>query len=271
MDPLAESFYPESPYGYALNNPVYFINPTGMSSESSTESENPCEKEGDCVDLSEVLVIGKKKSSNPYDNANVAANAQKLYSAIGNTPATKDIDKNMLIAFSMVNPFQKIMNDYQTEGEVDPWDVAGMIPVFRIYKITKYGTIIEKTLPVVDNVLAKGVTAEGAVWAQKTFSAGGKFAGQTVEGVAGALRSGTLSAADVPINVVVRNGQTFILNTRSSAALMQAGIPRSVWNIVNQTGVSSFERMLTGQLGRNGLINGINTIKQSSTQLILSH
>jgi hypothetical protein len=52
---------------------------------------------------------------------------------------------------------------------------------------------------------------------------------------------------------------------------MRAGIPRSSWNVVNQTGVSSFESMLTGQLGRNGLINGTNTIKQSGTQLILSH
>ncbi len=155
-----------------------------MSSESSTESENPCEKEGDCVDLPEVLVIGKKKSSNPYDNANVAANAQKLYSAIDNTPATKDIDKNMLIAFSMVNPFQKIMNDYQTEGEVDPWDVAGMIPVFRIYKITKYGTIIEKTLPVVDNrvlegfakhAFAKGKHSDLGLSIEKMISKGGEL------------------------------------------------------------------------------------------------
>lgn len=52
---------------------------------------------------------------------------------------------------------------------------------------------------------------------------------------------------------------------------MQAVIPRSAWNIVNQTGVPSFESMLTGQLERNGLINGTNTIRQSSTQLIFSH
>lgn len=119
------------------------------------------------------------------------------------------------------------------------------------------------------------VTAEGAVWAQTTFNGTfsklGMFSGQTVEGVAGALRSGTLSAANIPINVVVRNGQTFILNTRSSAALMRAGIPRSAWNVVNQTGVPFFESSLTGQLGRNSLINGTNTIRQSGTQLILSH
>ena len=71
--------------------------------------------------------------------------------------------------------------------------------------------------------------------------------------------------------MVVRNGQTFILNTRSSAALIQAGIPRSAWTVVNQTGNSLFEDMLTRQLENNGLIYGTNTIKQSGTQLILSN
>ncbi len=149
-------------------------------------------------------------------------------------------------------PSGKSFLNYTSSGENTP------VKAFNLLKLAEEGA-------------AKTASAEGAVWVQKTFSAGGNFAGQTVEGVAGMLRSGTLSAADVPINVVVRNGQTFILNTRSSAALMQAGIPRSAWNVVNQTGVSSFESMLTGQLGRNGLINGTNTIRQSGTQLILSH
>lgn len=119
------------------------------------------------------------------------------------------------------------------------------------------------------------VTAIGALWAQKTFSGtfseGGAFAGETVESVANALRGGTLSATDVPINVIVRNGQTLILNTRSSVALMQAGIPRSAWNVINQTGVPSFENMLTGQLARNGLTTGTNVIRQSGTQIIITH
>lgn len=103
------------------------------------------------------------------------------------------------------------------------------------------------------------------------FSAEGKFAGQTVDGVAEALKIGKLSAADVPINIVVRNGQKYILNTRSSAALIKAGIPRSSWNVINQTGVTSFENMLTGQLTRNGLVNGTNTIRQSGTKIVLSN
>jgi hypothetical protein len=83
----------------------------------------------------------------------------------------------------------------------------------------------------VGEVVAERVTAEGAVWAQKTFNGAfskeGIFLGETVDGIAGMLKNGTLSATDIPINVVSRNGQTFILNTRSSAALMKAGISRS--------------------------------------------
>jgi RHS repeat-associated protein len=123
----------------------------------------------------------------------------------------------------------------------------------------------------VDDAVA--VSAEGAVWAQNTFSrmfsAGGKFAGQTVESVAAAIKNGSLSADDIPIDVIIRNGQTFILNTRSSAALMQAGVPRSAWNVVNRTGVSAFEDRLTNQLIKNAIPNGTNTIKSGST--ILTH
>ncbi|SPE54236.1 hypothetical protein SBV1_1780001 [Verrucomicrobia bacterium] len=57
------------------------------------------------------------------------------------------------------------------------------------------------------------------------FSAQGDFAGQTISDVAGQLRAGTMSAADVPVQVVTMDGNTLIVNTRSSLALSQAGIP----------------------------------------------
>jgi RHS repeat-associated protein len=97
----------------------------------------------------------------------------------------------------------------------------------------------------------------GARFAQKTFSerfsAGGRFAGQTVDDVANQLRSGSLSAKDVPIDVIVRDGKTLILNTRSAQALTRADIPRSQWNVVNRTGDEYYEARLSGQLNRNGL------------------
>jgi RHS repeat-associated protein len=56
------------------------------------------------------------------------------------------------------------------------------------------------------------------------FQEGGNFAGQTISEVAAQLRSGALTAADVPVAVV---GDGLIVNTRSALALTQAGVPQS--------------------------------------------
>jgi RHS repeat-associated protein len=102
--------------------------------------------------------------------------------------------------------------------------------------------------------VSRGVAAE-AKYAQATFSRmfsdGGAFAGKSVEEVAAALRSRAMKISDVPINYIVRDGQTIILNTRSAQALEAAGIPRSQWNGINRTGNQLYEELLNGQLFRN--------------------
>jgi hypothetical protein len=85
------------------------------------------------------------------------------------------------------------------------------------------------------------------------------------------LKNGTFSPADLPIDVVLRNGKTFIINTGSSGALTRAGIPRSEWNPINRTCVSLYENLLSGQLRRNGLPNGIGIIRQTVTNIIINH
>lgn len=85
------------------------------------------------------------------------------------------------------------------------------------------------------------------------FSAEGKFAGRSIAGVADDLRAGALNAADVPVEFIVRDGQRLIVNTRSSLALRQAGIPESQWNLINRTGVEAVEQNITNRLLRNGL------------------
>jgi hypothetical protein len=110
-----------------------------------------------------------------------------------------------------------------------------------------------------------GNALENANYAQKTY--GSKFSAEgqkiytalagkpinTVDDLANALKNGTIKPSDVPIDYIIRDGNTLILNTRSSQALTQAGIPRSQWNAINQTGNALFEEMLTNQLSRNGL------------------
>jgi len=117
------------------------------------------------------------------------------------------------------------------------------------------------------NVASRGVAAD-AKFAQKTFgnmfSEEGAFAGRSVEDVAAALRSGAMKPGQVEINYVVRDGQTIILNTRSSQALEAAGIPRSQWNGVNRTGDSLYEGLLDGQLRRNAG-GPFDTVRPSGT------
>lgn len=104
---------------------------------------------------------------------------------------------------------------------------------------------------------ANGVDIDGARFAQTTvagkFQKGGLFEGRTVDSVTAALRAGSMTPKDVPINVIVRDGNTLILNTRSATALTRAGVPRSSWNVINRTGDDFFEGLLSDQLRRNGL------------------
>jgi hypothetical protein len=61
--------------------------------------------------------------------------------------------------------------------------------------------------------------------------------------------------------MIRREGKTLILNTRSSQALKEAGIPRSQWRVVNRTGQRDYERRLSDQLRNNKLdANGVDSV-----------
>lgn len=61
-----------------------------------------------------------------------------------------------------------------------------------------------------------------------------------------------------------RDGNTLILNTRTVRALEQAGVPRSSFNVIDQTGNDFFEGLLSGQLRRNNLTSeGISTVRRT--------
>lgn len=79
-----------------------------------------------------------------------------------------------------------------------------------------------------------------------------------------AFNSGKVNVAYIPVEYIVRDGNTLILNTRTSQALTQAGIPRNQWNAIDRTGDALFEELLTGQLSRNKLTSeGISTVRPS--------
>jgi hypothetical protein len=72
---------------------------------------------------------------------------------------------------------------------------------------------------------------EGANFAQGTFSStfrGGPLAGRSISDVAGDLSSGALTPKDVPVGMIVRDGNTLILNTRVGAGADAGGYPEGV-------------------------------------------
>ena len=86
----------------------------------------------------------------------------------------------------------------------------------------------------------------------------------TIDDLVNAINSGNVNVADLPVEYIVRDGNTLILNTRTSQALTQAGVARNQWNAIDRTGNSMFEELLTGQLSRNKLTSeGISSVRLS--------
>lgn len=117
---------------------------------------------------------------------------------------------------------------------------------------------------------------ENANYAQRTynykFSVDGiknysKLAGEpinTVDDLANAIQSGKINVSDITVDYIVRDESTLILNTRTSQALIKAGIPRSLWYSIDRTGNEFYESLLTNQLTRNRLTSsGISTVRLS--------
>jgi hypothetical protein len=106
---------------------------------------------------------------------------------------------------------------------------------------------------------AATVDITAANFAQKTFKNGfhtkGPLKGLTIQDVAQKLLTHEWTSANVPVDVIVRDGHTLILNTRSAQALTLAGIPRELWTIIDRTGQSGYENRLNDQLTRNSLDN----------------
>ena len=118
---------------------------------------------------------------------------------------------------------------------------------------------------------------ENANFAQKTYSNSfseigrekySKLAGEpinTIDDLVDSINTKKISISELPVEYIERDGHTLILNTRTSQALTQAGIPRSEWFTIDRTGNSLYESLLDGQLKRNKLTSeGISEVRPST-------
>ncbi len=98
--------------------------------------------------------------------------------------------------------------------------------------------------------------------ASPTFSAEGTFAGRRISDVVSDLRSGALTPADVPVEIVVRDGNRLVVNTRSFLALRRAGVSESDIRFIDRTGVAEVEARITERLAKNKLTSaGTETLR----------
>lgn len=124
---------------------------------------------------------------------------------------------------------------------------------------------------VVPGMAGKGASQAGeaesaisAKFTQKTispnFSDQGSFAGKSLDDVIGSLRSGAMSASELPINYVEGGGGRLVDNNRSAYVLQQAGIPENQWNW--QKGGADVISRIQQKLNYNGLTtSGADSIK----------
>ena len=119
--------------------------------------------------------------------------------------------------------------------------------------------------------------SEDANYAQKTYGHSFSQEGQkiyselagepikTIDDLVDAIKSGKIDIKDLPVEYINRDGNTLILNTRTSQALTQSGIPRSDWHTIDRTGEKLHETLLDGQLQRNKLTSeGIKEVRPSN-------
>jgi hypothetical protein len=205
-----------------------------------------------------LLDIGAVKEPTWFENL-VGMNPDGFASLV-NTGYRLAYDGATLAELSMEDIARRSM---ETQGVIFLAAMGGVPELDVIGKIGKAKAAIGARLSI-NKGLNNGVL-DKANFAQKdyseTFSVDGirifsKAAGRpirTISDLTNALKNGDILLSQVPIDYIIRDGNTLILNTRSSQALERAGIPRNQWYAVNRTGNALYEGMLSDQLTNNGL------------------
>lgn len=104
--------------------------------------------------------------------------------------------------------------------------------------------------------VAEGAGSGGLRFTQSTASAtfrNGPFAGRTIGDIARAIRSGAVNPSELPVDIISRGGNSLIMNTRSSLALIRGGVSPADWVTNDVTGDAFFEQVVNERLAANGL------------------
>ena len=152
-------------------------------------------------------------------------------------------------------------------GRVVLTKVPAIAGVFhKVGSVTSKSKKTKSLLTNVANTKIKNINSvDELAFSQKTAKStfkNGKFKNQSVGSVADGLKGGTIKPEEIPVDIIKRDGQILVLNTRSSLALRRAQIPVDQWVINDVSGNDLLEEVLTQRLLNNKLRSeGIDVVR----------
>ncbi|SCX72437.1 filamentous hemagglutinin, partial [Pseudomonas sp. NFACC32-1] len=204
-----------------------------------------------------VAAIAKNELVEKTTEAQLKGLSNELFSAGCGGAGLAGIGCQGYMAAGGENP---ITGETATSTERVMWGIQGLLNAWGLGGTILGGVV--KT-PVV-GVLDDGAFAQVLAKSTKEFSDEGKViysqaAGRpinTVSDLTEALKQGIIKPSQVPLDYVLIDGQKVIANTRSSTALINAGVPKSQWYGVDRTGVYAygdvtFDKLVQDQLNKN--------------------
>jgi RHS repeat-associated protein len=288
LDPLFSNFSDPNelnPYAYARNNPLSFVDIGGLAADSSFGGGfwtalfygfDPGQKELPPLtsnapegDTSETF------SGDRYSHIRVASVPEVpqsstvfLTDGLGNVTAAMDPQTGAATPLSDVHDYSYVRVTANAPTVTETALNIGFDIVFPTAVNLALDAVDPPIIPVSLGLaivsaggkeLATGAL-EGVVEAARAIRFGqqgvsatfrhGEFAGKTIEEVAAGLRSGAISADQLPLQSITRDGIEYTLNNRSLMALRKAGMEPTL--IQDMTGNAFFEKQLTQRLSEMG-------------------
>ncbi len=225
-------------YTYVQQNPWSKFDPEGLqSSDGQTYTNSPADllkfmanenPQGAAAQAKEIQAQNEKTVAAFCDVADFVISlhpAGALSEAItGKSASGKDIDGGQQILSGMtVLPMGGIIKGADALFEVAKAE--------RLLKLAKATVGIEESA----GFIQKTYSANFSTIGQKLYSGLAGTTIKTVDDLAEALKAGKIKPSDIPVDMVVKDGNKLIVNTRTAAALEKANIPRKAWVVTDMT------------------------------------